>query len=389
MRLYIFNPDTDLALANGKGNYTPTQKVRQMINDLALLPLWFAKSGSYVLADQASNHDFLEEMNKLFKLDVELLTVSKLGSLKGSIEICPWGWNQSFRNMLGRAGIDPNNLPDDVELEAHRQLSQRKVVGELLQLFENEPDFCGFSHNLTNTKECDLFFNQMKDRGGVVFKEPWSSSGKGLLWCRDEFNVRDRNWCQRVIGDEGYVTAMPIYNKVQDFAMEFYVGEATVSFLGYSLFNTDHKGFYKGNALLSNEEIERLLTKYVPKTLLDRTLKMVGDFLTQKGYKGCVGVDMMICQEAGEMLIHPCVEINYRATMGYLARVLKDNFLADDVQGWFMIRHFRTHEELVRFAEGNKVKSPLHIQQNRIYSGFLPLVPVLSSTLNLAYIEVS
>ena len=291
--------------------------------------------------------------------------------------------------MLGRAGIDPNNLPDDVELEAHRQLSQRKVVGELLQLFENEPDFCGFSHNLTNTKECDLFFNQMKDRGGVVFKEPWSSSGKGLLWCRDEFNVRDRNWCQRVIGDEGYVTAMPINNKVQDFAMEFYVGEATVSFLGYSLFNTDHKGFYKGNALLSNEEIERLLTEYVPKTLLDRTLKMVGDFLTQKGYKGCVGVDMMICQEAGEMLIHPCVEINYRATMGYLARVLKDNFLADDAQGWFMIRHFRTHEELVRFAEGNKVKSPLHIQQNRIYSGFLPLVPVLSSTLNLAYIEVS
>ena len=286
MRLYIFNPDTDLALANGKGNYTPTQKVRQMINDLALLPLWFAKSGSYVLADQASNHDFLEEMNKLFKLDVELLTVSKLGSLKGSIEICPWGWNQSFRNMLGRAGIDPNNLPDDVELEAHRQLSQRKVVGELLQLFENEPDFCGFSHNLTNTKECDLFFNQMKDRGGVVFKEPWSSSGKGLLWCRDEFNVRDRNWCKRVIGDEGYVTAMPINNKVQDFAMEFYVGEATVSFLGYSLFNTDHKGFYKGNALLSNEEIERLLTKYVPKTLLDRTLKMVGDIKKKKGYKG-------------------------------------------------------------------------------------------------------
>ena len=145
MRLYIFNPDTDLALANGKGNYTPTQKVRQMINDLALLPLWFAKSGSYVLADQASNHDFLAEMNKLFKLDVELLTFSKLGSLKGSIEICPWGWNQSFRNMLGRAGIDPNNLPDDVELEAHRQLSQRKVVGELLQLFENEPDFCGLA----------------------------------------------------------------------------------------------------------------------------------------------------------------------------------------------------------------------------------------------------
>ena len=389
MRLYIFNPDTDLALANGKGNYTPTQKVRQMINDLALLPLWYAKSGSFVLVDQISDQDYLEEMNKLFKLDIKLLAVSELGSLQDSVEICPWGWNQSFRNMLGRAGIDHNYLPDDAELEAHRQLSQRKVVGELLHLFENVPDFCGFSLNLTNTKECDLFFNQMRDRGGVVFKEPWSSSGKGLLWCRDELNMRDRNWCQRVIGDEGYVTAMPIYNKVQDFAMEFFVGEAAVSFLGYSLFNTDHKGFYKGNALLGNEEIERCLTNYVPKVSLDRTLQMVEGFLAQKGYKGCVGVDMMICREAGEMRIHPCVEINYRATMGYVARVLKDNYLSDDAQGWFMIQHFRTHEELVCFVEENKVKAPLHIQQGRIHSGFLPLVPVLRSTLNLAYIVVS
>ena len=36
MVLYIFNPDTDLALANGRGNYTPTEGVRQMISDLSL-----------------------------------------------------------------------------------------------------------------------------------------------------------------------------------------------------------------------------------------------------------------------------------------------------------------------------------------------------------------
>ena len=388
MRLYIFNPDTDLALANGKGNYTPTEGVRHMINDLALLPLWYAKSGSYVLVDQPCNQGFLEEMTQLFKMDVKLLTFSELRSVQEPVEICPWGWNQSFRNMLGRSGIAPRCLPTDIELDHHRQLSQRKVVAELLQLFENVPDFCGISFNLTNTKECDLFFNRMKDQGGVVFKEPWSSSGKGLLWCRETFNDRDKNWCQRVIDNEVYVTAMPIYNKVQDFAMEFFVGETSVSFLGYSLFNTDHKGFYKGNALLSNEEIVHFLIDYVPKASLDKALQMVGNFLVQKGYKGCVGVDMMICQEAGEMCIHPCVEINYRATMGYVARVLKDNFLTDEAQGRFMIQHFRTREELLRFVEENKLKAPLHILQNRIHSGFLPLVPVAHSTLNLAYIEV-
>ena len=88
------------------------------------------------------------------------------------------------------------------------------------------------------------------------------------------------------------------------------------------------------------------------------------------------------------MCIHPCVEINYRATMGYLARVLKDHFLAPEAHGKFMIQHFRAHEELMDFVNFNKKNAPLEIRNSRVRTGFLSLVPVKPDSLNLAYIDV-
>jgi hypothetical protein len=102
-----------------------------------------------------------------------------------------------------------------------------------------------------------------------------------------------------------------------------------------------------------------------------------------------VGVDMMICHEPEGMCIHPCVEINYRHTMGYVARVIADRLLAEGAQGQFMIQHFRTHEQLTSFVDESKFSFPLNIKQGKILSGFLPLVPITPHSLNLAYILTS
>ena len=416
MKLYIFNPDTDLALANGKGNYTPTDGVRQMISDLSLLPVWYAQPDSYVVADSMYGDTFLEEMTQLFGLDVRLLSWADSTSLfkqapasvqpvgpdsktaiyvkmpVAHVEVQPWGWNTSFRNMLIRAGINSQNLPTDAQLDAHRFLSQRGLVQSVLLQFQGQPGFCGISYNVERITDCEKFYDNLKDKSGVVFKEPWSSSGKGLLWCRESFNDRDKNWCKRVIDTQGYVTISPIYNKVQDFAMEFFVGDEpnhAVSFLGYSLFTTDQKGFYKGNALMSNAEIVKELTQYVSKALLDETLVAISSFLAENGYNGFVGVDMMICQEPQGMCIHPCVEINYRHTMGYVARVITDRFLAEGVKGKFMIQHFHTHEQLTTFVDESKSNFPLNIKQGKFFSGFFPLVPITPHSQNLAYIVSS
>ena len=48
MKLYIFNPDTDLALANNRENYMPPARVKQMTKELELLPLWYAEDSSCI-----------------------------------------------------------------------------------------------------------------------------------------------------------------------------------------------------------------------------------------------------------------------------------------------------------------------------------------------------
>ena len=46
---YMFNPDNDLALANGDMNYLPPRSARRMAIDLAFLPAWYADDGDAVL----------------------------------------------------------------------------------------------------------------------------------------------------------------------------------------------------------------------------------------------------------------------------------------------------------------------------------------------------
>ena len=78
MKLYLFNPDSDLALANNETNYIAPVSARRMAQDLALLPVWYADPHNAVLAPSAYNADFLKQMRELFPLQVQLATEPEL-----------------------------------------------------------------------------------------------------------------------------------------------------------------------------------------------------------------------------------------------------------------------------------------------------------------------
>ena len=59
MDLYLFNPETDLALATHGANYTASEKIRQMAHDLAVLPLWYAPEESAILVPDEESADFI------------------------------------------------------------------------------------------------------------------------------------------------------------------------------------------------------------------------------------------------------------------------------------------------------------------------------------------
>ena len=94
-----------------------------------------------------------------------------------------------------------------------------------------------------------------------------------------------------------------------------------MDFIGYSLFES-RNGAYSRNILASNEEIEDMIARYIPRETLiairEKLTAILADMLVGH-YEGFLGVDQIICQAASPTFI-PVSEINLRMTMGLIAR---------------------------------------------------------------------
>ncbi len=391
--LYIFNPEHDLALASGETNYMAPASARRMASELALLPMWYAEEGSGVLAPSAYNLDYVKKIQELLGLSVDLMTEPEL-AIEPNLDIRPWGWDVALRKRLLGLGVDEALLPSMEQLNGLREYSHRSKAVSLLPELQLNEYFCGESYYLKTQEEWKTF---VEERECCLLKAPLSGSGKGLNWCKGIFTPFISGWCTRVAASQGGIIAEPIYNKVEDFAMEFYSdGTGEVTFMGYSLFHTGKSGMYEGNRLLSNEAIWKQLSQYVPSkvlTDLENCLKYRLSALVGTVYKGYLGVDMMICRfpenEKPFFRIHPCVEINLRMNMGVVARFLYDRYVHPDSTGRFVIDYHPSEGEALQEHERMSATYPLKIREGRVYSGYLPLVPVHRRSCYRAWIWVT
>lgn len=391
--LYIFNPEHDLALASGETNYMAPASARRMASELALLPMWYAEEGSAVLAPSAYNLDYVKKIQELLGLSVDLITEPEL-AIEPDLDIRPWGWDVALRKRLSVLGVDEVLLPSMGQLNDLREYSHRSKAVALLPELQLNEYFCGESYYLKTPEEWKRFVEGRKE---CLLKAPLSGSGKGLNWCKGIFTPFISGWCTRVAASQGGVIAEPIYNKVEDFAMEFYSdGAGELTFVGYSLFHTGKSGMYEGNRLLSNEAIRKQLAQYIPlEALMDleNCLKYRLSALVGTVYKGYLGVDMMICRfpenEKPVFRIHPCVEINLRMNMGVIARFLHDRYVRPGSIGRFVIDYHPSEGEALQEHERMSATYPLESREGRVYSGYLPLVPVHRRSCYRAWVWVT
>ncbi|MBP7358686.1 MAG: hypothetical protein KA955_05030 [Prevotella sp.] len=322
MKLHIFNPEHDIALAYNNPNITAPHLVRQLRRDLAYMPALWADDGDAVLVDdvESAQKNAIKFLHK--KPMVVFITKEELNVLKFT-EIQPWGWDKAICHQLTSYGFGDYSMPDDLTLKRIRDLSNRV---ETILLMANLRDgleniTCGNINYCTTVEEI-MAISLME--GSVVLKAPWSSSGRGIRFVNDSLDVPLRGWCNNLLNLQGGIIVETYYNKVKDFAMEFYSnGLGEVSYRGLSFFDTT-KGAYSGNLLATDELKEQMLAEYIPKEVSDeikfRICNMMGDEL-KNVYKGPFGVDMMVVadRESPNFLLDPCVEINLRRTMGHVA----------------------------------------------------------------------
>ena len=320
MKLHIFNPDHDLALAANQKRFTAPHAGRLLRSDLAFLPALWAEEGDLVLVDDIDHAYELARhvSNGLVRKNIEFVTSLQLQKIFQDTmcvdSIHPWGWNLSLKYDLLRMGCPEIMLPTDETLQNMRLLSSRQWAAEYLQQ--------GVEY-VTNINQLETL---LADMGRAVVKAPWSCSGRGVRYVGGD-HIADQSflrWATRVIAKQGGVTVEPYYNKVKDFGMEFEVVDGCVKYCGLSLFQT-LKSAYTGNMLASEEEKEEMLQPFVGREQLAAIRQHIIDVMQPALhgiYSGPFGVDMMVCAYRPgekETFVNPCIELNLRRTMGHVA----------------------------------------------------------------------
>ena len=387
-QLYIFNPWHDMALANFTPYFKVSSEIIRMSDDLSSLPVWYAPDDALIyVADRSTVEAFRSDVAGFKDFSCERFVSDTV-----SCVIMPWGWSPALVQMLSAGGTDVSLLPDSASLDKIRYLSGRQRCVEVLSLLSSVSGTCGKAFCCDSLNEVKI---HLEANGRLILKAPWSGSGRGLYRvCRQSWNANVEGWISRILRTQGCIMAEPIYNKVCDFAMEFYSSsEGEITFAGYSLFETDDFGNYKQNILMSDVGIEEQLLSYgIPSaTLHDVRKKLIEIFsrMVAACYTGYFGVDMMICTQNGEILLHPCVEINMRMNMGVVSRIFFDRYLCSSSRGYFVTEHYSSDGEALQFHQEMSSCHPLVLDSGgRIVSGYLTLTPVLLSTRYQAYVIV-
>lgn len=381
--LLVFNPENDLALANGTPYFTPPKMAQKIRFDLQMLPFWLAERGDFVYAPRSlENQAYLDYVKEILPQKSEIgLKFDDLADLT----LAPWGWSDAlyyeFSNKL--------NKVTDFDLAKLRDISSRKTVIQIYNYFKNNSELVlPVSPKLCKTfdeVESFVFENQK-----CMIKAPWSGSGKGV------FNVTNQNiqnytpWIKGTLKKQSSILCEVYLDKVQDFAMEFYSDGKVVKFVGYSVFENNNRFSYE-QAIIANEAgLQSYLQKFVfieyIETVKSLLIECLNSFIPQN-YTGYFGVDMMLYKNAeGDIKIMPCIELNLRMTMGLVGCKLGNELLDDGKMGTMKILFHLSVEDREAYI---KTLSQPQFHNGKLENGSLLLTPIYRDSVYTAVLTVS
>ncbi len=319
-RLYIFNPETDYALASDSEFYTPPARVIELRRRDALLPALFASSdsnGVLLLLDPYSSkimntkggNAVIEKRLRIKSLDDAVKSAEEFKDYVPT----PWGWNRQIRKLLHDSFGDMPGLPDNKKITILRNISHRRTTIEFIKRcsdwIDNEIELP------IEVTDAEAAVRAFKNNRNLFFKAPWSSSGRGILFTGDLEERHVEPWIRGIISRQGSVMMEKGYNRKLDFATEWFCDKGSALFLGFSIFNVSRRGKYHNNIIESQDILKKIISDACHRSVTD-IVKHQQEIITSliaSVYDGPVGIDMLVT-EAGA--VNPCVEINLRHTMG-------------------------------------------------------------------------
>ena len=402
--IYLFNPTCEYAIANKNENWQPKQLLQKMEYDLSVLPLFFAKKNDFVLVDNIPSLEFIELLEQLnieipnLILKNEAVNNQQFINLPKN-KLLPWGWSPAAHKLLfpfkESCSFEFQQSPVFNWTPEHREITSRKFAAEIFNQLQSKisADYIlpvEFAPKICIT-QID-FEKAIQQWGKIMVKAPWSSSGRGLQPIT-KTPVHPKVW-EKVMGivkEQGYAIAEPYLNKVLDVAFLFELKKGKVDFPGISNFHTNKKGQYEGNWLnglpLYLEKRVLEFADFVIREIRQPLINSIENSEMAIFYEGVFGVDTLIyTDEMGKLRVNPCLEINVRHTMGLLSLQL-EKLLQPGKKGMFRT-FYQPGVSFNQFKNEMASKFPAVIAENKLSSGFFPLIDATENTLFGAYLLI-
>lgn len=354
MNIHLFNPENDYALADFSARYTPPKNVKALGAAGCMLPCWFSEHNDFVLVGE-EYLNLLSNIKSIFPswLDtIEALNVPfNLTDLASDPELTPrpWGWSPASARRFVSAGMNEDMLPSENAMNVMRELSHRRTSIRINGML----GMAGISvpEPAVEIDSLEAFGKSTFAGRDVFLKSPWSSSGRGVFDSSGMSAESIRQIISGTISRQGAIVVEPRLAKVADFAMLFTANHGDVEFVGYSLFSSTQNGTYVGNILADEDSLlNRICSMGVARSqLTDLSTALCGVMreVIGRDYNGEFGIDMMVYKDMdGRNRIAPCVELNLRTTMGFVALKLTERYLHEDSLGTFSIVRHRQPGEL-------------------------------------------
>ena len=350
MKLFLFNPSHDEALAAHTPYYYPTKIARRLAVEWGMLPGIWARKGDCVWVDDAvteaqwkeAQGEWCEGVRFVHKKDMNAAFWAEVEA------VSPWGWDALVRLQLEKAGAPAHLLPTVDEMETIRLLSSRHTTAEVLpplveRLCALGMPAVGETRIVTTPDEA---VQVLREHQGAMVKALWSCSGRGVFHVSSLPSESERGRLAKLLREQGAVEMQPFYEGIFDFALEFTTdAEGLTHYEGPSLFRTNPLGGYSGNVIISVEELENHIAEQIGGTerfrqLVESCIEVLTPVFAGR-YVGPSGIDMMLVRTADGVKLFPCVEVNVRRTMGHVAlnlikRTLKAESLPPELRNlWY------------------------------------------------------
>ena len=396
--IHYFNPGHETAVLNASKHYHPPAHVAKMQSDLAFLPAWYASNGDFIFMETSLPDDFRLSLQSLNLQPRSIIPADFIENRKNFLYsvIDFWGISPQsihfFKKLNDQYGLSLTIPQWDEKFRfLGSRFASQKLLGRLLeQIPELEQTILPcFVSNIAEVEQQTI---ESKDR--LLIKSPYSSSGRGLIWLPPEKLAQsERQILSGMLKKQQQVSIEKVLDKRLDFSMHFEnTADGKTRFIGYSIFQTNVKGAYENSWIACQERLKKEITSKISEELLLQTRLTLTGIIQEMyapSYTGKIGIDMMIYQFGDSLRLHPCVEVNMRKSMGYLAIRFAEKYLHNDSQGEFFIDYNPDPQNTVQTHKLLQSQYPLMIEKNKLRSGYFSLCPVTDATNYHAYVVLN